>query len=336
MVGLLVVAAVTGAGSAVWAYYKLNGNLTTADISGLVGDDRPPAVSTKALNIALIGSDSRKGLDGQYGTGLTSAQSDTLMVLHLSADRKRATVVSVPRDSWVEIPSCDLGDGERSKPHSFKINEAFALGSADGGVAGGAACTIRTLEHNTGLRIDHFVEVNFAGFKDMVNALGGVKMCLEEPVKDTKAHLDLPAGCQTIKDEDALAYVRARYSLGDGSDIGRIGRQQEFLQALADKARSKLFDPAALYAFLDAATKSLTTDTQLGSLSKLTDLAKDLKSVPRDQLTFVTVPNVPRSTVEPSDQANVIWKKPQAQKLFTALARDEPVDADSVSAPDGN
>jgi LCP family protein required for cell wall assembly len=120
-----------------------------------------------------------------------------------------------------------------SAPHHAKINEAFAIGGASGEVAEAAACTIRTVEDGTGLRIDHFASVDFQGFKGMVNALGGIEVCPEQAIHDEKAHPDLEAGCQTVRDEEALGCVRARYSIGDGSDTGRIGRQQEFMQALA-------------------------------------------------------------------------------------------------------
>ncbi|MFJ6636260.1 LCP family protein [Streptomyces sp. NPDC091376] len=324
LVVVLVLAVLGGAGVAYGLYARLSGNLTAADIDSSLGDDRPAAQSG-AMNIALIGSDSREGTNGAYGQGLTSAQSDTLMVLHLSADRKRATVVSVPRDSWVSIPACDLGDGRMSKPETFKINKAFATGSAGGGVAGGAACTIKTLEHNTGLRIDHFAEVNFGGFKDMVNTLGGVRMCLPEAVKDVKAGISLPAGCQVLKGDDALGYARARYSVGDGSDLGRISRQQTMLAALAASVSDKKFDAVSMYKIADAATKSLTVDAKLGKLSEILSLAKTLQSLPKDNLTFLTVPNYPRELDVPSDKANVVWK-PEAKDLFTALAQDIPVD----------
>ncbi|MCL7021336.1 LCP family protein, partial [Vibrio vulnificus] len=170
-------------------------------------------------------------------------RSDTLMILHIAENREWATVVSIPRDSWVEIPACDMGDGVMSDPHHAKINESYALGGINGDAGGAAACTIRTLEQNTGLRIENFVSLDFLGFKDMVDALGGVDMCLDEPIDDVKAHVTLDAGCQTLNGEDALGFVRVRYSVGDGSDIGRIERQQEFMNALAEKAQSKLTSP---------------------------------------------------------------------------------------------
>ncbi|MEU1535708.1 LCP family protein [Streptomyces fagopyri] len=318
-----ILLAVAGVGA--WVYKDLNGNIQAADLDNKLGEDRPANLSPGSKNILLVGSDSRAGGNAKYGKGLTTMQSDTLMVLHIAADRKWATAVSFPRDSWVRIPACAKGDGSTSTVHRFKINEAFAIGGSNGKVADAAACTIKTVERNTGLRIDHFMSIDFQGFKGMVNALDGIEVCPEQAIHDTKAHLDLRAGCQTIRDEKALGYVRARYSVGDGSDLGRIGRQQEFLQALAEKAQSKLTSPGSLYDFLQSATKSLTTDKDLAGIKPLYGLASQVKGIPSDRLAFLTVPNYPREADVPADQANVVWQYPQAADLFTALAKDHEV-----------
>ncbi len=327
--GVLVLG-VAGAGA--WIYQDLNGNIHGADIEDRLGGDRPANLSPGSKNILVVGSDSRDGDNAGYGEGLTTMQSDTLMVLHIPANREWATVVSLPRDSWVRIPACDKGDGSTSDPHSFKINEAFAIGGTSGEVADAAACTIRTVEANTGMRIDHFMSVDFQGFKGMVNALDGIEVCPEEAIHDDKAHLDMEAGCQTVKDETALGYVRTRYSVGDGSDIGRIGRQQEFMEALAAKAQTKLADPTALHGFLQSATKSLTTDEDLAGIKPLYGLASEIQGIPEDRLTFLTVPNYPREADVATDKANVVWQYPQAATLFTALAKDQEVDKEELEA----
>ncbi|MFD9864101.1 LCP family protein [Streptomyces alboflavus] len=313
------------AGAGVWIYQDLNGNIHAADIDGKLGGDRPANLSPGSKNLLVVGSDSREGANAQYGQGLETMQSDTLMLVHIPADRKWATVVSFPRDSWVQIPACDKGDGSQSATHHFKINEAFSIGGSTGDVASAAACTIKTVEAATGLRVDHFLSLDFQGFKGMVNALGGIEVCPEQPIHDKKAHLDLEAGCQSIRGEKALGYVRTRYSVGDGSDLGRIGRQQEFMEALAGKAQSKLANPKALYGFLKSATKSLTTDSSLAGIKPLYGLASELKGVPGDRLTFLTVPNYPRQADVPTDRANVVWQFPQAADLFADLARDKEV-----------
>ncbi|MFJ2558537.1 MULTISPECIES: LCP family protein [unclassified Streptomyces] len=334
--GVLAVALIGVAGAGTWIYQSLDGNIHGADLDGKIGGDRPVNSSPGSKNILVVGSDSRDGDNGKYGKGLSTMQSDTLMVMHLAANREWATVVSLPRDSWVNIPSCDQGDGSTSKPHHFKINESFAIGGATGKVVDAAACTIRTVEQNTGLRIDHFMSVDFQGFKGMVNALDGIEVCPETAIHDKKARLDLEAGCQTVKDEKALGYVRTRYSVGDGSDLGRIGRQQEFMEAVAAKAQEKLTSPGALYGFLDSATKSLTTDKELAGIKPLTSLANEIKAVPSDRLTFLTVPNYPREADVPTDKANVVWQYPQAGNLFTAMARDKETDKEKLEADTEN
>ncbi|WP_172638780.1 LCP family protein [Streptomyces tailanensis] len=318
------------AGVGAWVYKDLDNNIIGADVDNKLGGDRPVNLSPGSKNILVVGSDSRDGANAKYGKDLTTMQSDTLMVLHIPANRKWATVVSFPRDSWVEISACDTGDGSTSSPHLAKINEAFAIGGAKGEVAGAAACSIRTIEENTGLRIDNFMSVDFQGFKGMVDALEGIEVCPEQPIKDEDALLDMEAGCQTVKGETALGYVRTRYAVGDGSDIGRIGRQQEFMEALAAKAKSKLTSPTSLYDFMQSATKSLTTDEDLAGIDPLYDLASELKGIPSDRLTFLTVPNYPREADVPTDKANIVWQYPQAADLFTSLAKDKEVDKERL------
>src|ERR1051326_44399 len=259
---IIVAVAAVIAGS---AYRHLNGNIHQADITPLLGS-QPVDHHTQAQNIAVIGSDTRHGQGRGYGSvqELPTDQSDTLLIVHIAADRQWASVMSIPRDSWVSIPSCKMGNGQQSPPHSFKINEAFALGNMDGNhTVLGVACTIKTLERDTGIHIDHFAVINFSGLRDMVRALGGVPECNTTPINDPLSGLHLTAGHHVLTGFQALAYVRARYTLGNGSDLDRIKRQQAFMSSLIQRARSKLLDPLAIYRFLDAATKSLTVDSQL-------------------------------------------------------------------------
>ncbi|WP_399196372.1 LCP family protein [Streptomyces sp. WAC 01325] len=326
----VVVLGVAGVGA--WVYQDLNDNIRSADVDDRIGGDRPVNLSPGSKNILVVGSDSRDGANAKYGKDLTTMQSDTLMVLHVPANREWATVVSFPRDSWVGIPACDKGDGSTSAPHHYKINEAFAIGGSGGEVAGAAACSIKTVEANTGLRIDHFMSVDFQGFKGMVDALEGIEVCPKEAIHSKKARLDMEPGCQTVRGEQALGYVRVRYGVGDGSDIGRIGRQQEFMDALAAKAKDKLTSPKALYGFLQSGTKSLTTDPDLAGIKPLYGLASELKGIPSDRLTFLTVPNYPREADIATDKANVVWQYPQATDLFTDLAKDREVDGKRLEA----
>jgi LCP family protein required for cell wall assembly len=305
-------------------YRHLNGNIQQRDVSGLLGS-QPVDLHPQAENILVIGSDSRFGTSGQYGHNLVTDQSDTMMVVHIAANRQWAEVMSIPRDSYVNIPACEMGNGQMSGPRQFKINEAFALGNLDGNhTALGVACSIKTVEQDTGIYIDHFVVVNFTGFQNMVSALGGVEECNTQPINDPKSGLKLTAGQHLLNPTQALAYVRARYTLGDGSDLERIMRQQAFMSSLIQRVKSKLLNPVAIYNFLDAATKSLTIDTQLGGATGLYNLASSLRSLPSNKVAFFTLPTYPRSEVVPTDTANVLWTQPEDSRIFTSFRNDVP------------
>ncbi|MFD6478091.1 LCP family protein [Streptomyces anulatus] len=308
------------AGAGWWLYKKLDGNITT-DTSAAAElkayeKERPTPVVMDAQNILLIGSDSRAGDNSEYGRDDGGSQrSDTTILLHLAADRKSATAVSLPRDLMVEIPSCRTEDDKETREQFTQFNTAFELG--------GTACTIRTVERMTGIRIDHHMVVDFNGFKDMVDAVDGVEICLKEPIDDKDAHLELPAGRQTLNGEEALGYVRARKTLGNGSDTERMERQQQFLGALVNKMQSNgvLLNPTRLYPVLDAATKSLTTDPGLDSLRDLYDLVRGMRNVPTEQVQFLTVPRQPyRNNINRDELV-----EPDAGDLFKQLREDRPV-----------
>src|ERR1700744_32411 len=305
-------------------YRHLNGNIQQRDVSGLLGS-QPVDLPPQAENILICGSDSRFGLSGGYGKNLVTDQSDTTMIVHIAANRQWAEVMSIPRASYVSIPACKMGNGQMSQPQTFKINEAFALGNLDGNnTALGVACTLKTVEHDTGIYIDHFVVVNFTGFQNMVSALGGVQECNTQPINDPLSGLKLTAGRHLRAPKQALAYVRARYTLGDGSDLDRIARQQAFMSSLVQRVQSKLLNPVAIYKFLDAATKSLTIDTKLGGATGLYNLASSLRNLPSDKVAFFTLPTYPRSEVVPTDTANVLWNQPQDSQIFRSFRNDVP------------
>lgn len=312
-------------GGAYAVYRHLDGNLQQLNISGDLGT-QPVDTHPQAENIMIIGSDTRHDQGKGFGQGLTTDQSDTLMILHIAADRKWVDVMSVPRDSWVNIPACMMGNGQLSAPTTYKINEAFALGNLYGNHTDlGVACTEKTLEQDTGIHIDHFVVVNFEGFRDMVNALGGVEECNTTEIDDPKSGLHLKPGHHLLHGLGALAYVRARYTLGNGSDLERIGRQQAFMSSLVERVKSKLLDPLAIYHFLDAATKSITVDSQMGGLHGLYDLAMSVRSLPASAVTFFTLPTYPRSEVVPTDTANLLWTQPEDSTIFQDFINDTPV-----------
>ncbi|MEV5929974.1 LCP family protein [Streptomyces cellulosae] len=324
-VGLGVSLTLVGAAAAGWAVYmKLEGNITPDDATAAelarFEKDRPTALVKDALNVLLIGSDSRAGAEnGRYGHDPGTERSDTVILLHLSAGRRSATAVSIPRDLMVDVPDCRRRDGSRSAPMFTQFNAAFEVG--------GPACTIRTVEKLTDVRVDHHVVVDFEGFKDMVDAVDGVEVCLNEPIDDKDAHLRLPAGRVTLDGEQALGYVRARKTLGDGSDTGRIERQQRFLGALVSKVRSNeiLLNPVKLYPVLDAATSSLTTDPELASLRGLYELVRGLRDIPTEGVQFLTVPRESYAGDVNRDQL----AQPAAGKLFERLRKDEPVRVDT-------
>ncbi len=314
--GGLAVVLLAALGGAYAVYRHLNANLHQVDISGDLGT-QPVDLHPQAENIVIIGSDSRNKQGKGFGQNLVTDQSDTLMIMHIAADRKWVDVMSIPRDSWVNIPACKMGNGQMSAPTSFKINEAFALGNLYGNHTDlGVACTVKTLEQDTGIHIDHFVVINFEGFRSMVNALGGVEVCNTTRIADPKSGLYLKPGHHLLHGLGALAYVRARYTLGDGSDLERIGRQQAFMSSLVERVKSELLDPLAIYRFLDAATKSVTIDSQLGGIHGLYDLAMSVRNLPASQVTFFTLPTYPRSEVVPTDTANVLWTQPEDSAIF--------------------
>ncbi|MFD5467082.1 LCP family protein [Kitasatospora sp. NPDC127059] len=311
------------------AYRKLDGNIRTDSATdrllAKLEAERPSrtAGAGGAENILLIGSDDRSGSNSSYGGQPGTPRSDTTILLHLAADRKHATAVSVPRDVMVTVPSCEKPDGSRSKPGTMQFNWAFELG--------GPACSIRAVEQLSGIRIDHYVILDFSGFKTMVDAIGGVEVCVPQPIHDKDAKLDLPAGRQMLHGEQALGYVRVRESLGDGSDTQRMGRQQQFLASLIRKVQSQgvLLNPAKLWPVLDAATSSVKADGGLSSLGALYDLTQNLRGIPSPDVVFLTAPRRPYRYDSDRDE----FVQPQTTQLFDALRDDRQV-AVRPPAPD--
>ncbi|GAA3115211.1 LCP family protein [Streptomyces rectiviolaceus] len=312
---------VLAAGGAGWAVYnKLDGNITKdTDAAAELAryeKERPTPLVHDAQNILLIGSDTRSGKGNKkYGRDRGTQRSDTTILLHLAADRRSATAVSIPRDVMVNLPSCRTPDGSRTRAQFAQFNWAFQFG--------GTACTIRTVEKMTKIRVDHHMVVDFAGFKDMVDAVDGVQVCLKAPINDSDARLKLPAGRHTLNGEQALGYVRARKSIGNGSDTDRMDRQQQFLAALVNKVQSNdvLLNPTKLYPVLDAATSSLTTDPGLASLRGLYELVRGMRNIPTEEVQFLTVPR--RSYVYDANRDELV--EPAADELFTRLRTDAPL-----------
>jgi LCP family protein required for cell wall assembly len=334
----VVVLAVLGAGGGVYAYYRLQGNINAQNIDGLLGT-RPtdqstvdPTTGQSAVNILVMGSDTRDlsdGTGGEYGgeSADPGARSDTTVLVHLAADRQSATMVSIPRDSILQIPDCTTSDGATTAAHKGQFNSAFS--------EGGAACTVKTVEAATHVLIDHYVVVDFSGFRSMIDALGGVTICTPEDINDTKANLHLSAGTHDDVDGNtALAYARVRY-IGDGSDISRISRQQALMSSVVQKVTSSqiLLSPTKLFSFLDAATKSVTTDPGLASLGEIASLAQSLQKMPANGVQFVTVP----TEEYPADHNRVQWTA-AAAGLWQQIATDTagPASATPTATATGN
>jgi LCP family protein required for cell wall assembly len=328
---LAVIVVIAGVGG-FFVYRHLIGNIATNPIVTLSSAPPKAATALKAENFLLIGSDSRAGANGK-GTGggtIAGARSDTTILMHIAGGGGGATLISIPRDSYVAIPSCIGPDGKtHTSPTTDKFNTAFSLG----GAKYGPSCEIATVESLTHVHIDHYAVVDFEGFKRMVDALGGVKMCVATPLHDPVhfdpatggdigSNLDLPAGKSVeISGVQALALMRARYAIGDGSDIGRIKRQQQFIGAMIRKATSSglLVHFHKLYDFLNATTKSITTDGfGLGTMKKL---ASALHKAGAGSVQILTVPLAnPLPPGVPT--ADVAWDPVKSAALWTAIRND--------------
>ncbi|MFE5031159.1 LCP family protein [Streptomyces sp. NPDC056683] len=328
IVGLTLAGVMTlGIAGAGWVYWHLNDNIKSVDINSALGDDRPakavttptaePSASasplpTGSINILVLGSDSRSGKENKkLGGGSSSgARSDTAMVVHVDAGRTSATIVSIPRDTLVTRPSCPLSSGgSTSVAYNAMFNSAYSVG--------GAVCAVKTVESITGVRMDHYLEIDFSGFAKLVDALGGVTVTTDQDIDDADSHLHLKKGTHHLDGTQALALARTRHGIGDGSDLGRIGLQQKLVKALLDRIASisLLTNPGKLYEVADAVTSSLTTDTGLDSLSELMRLGQSLKGLTSDHAKTVMMPVV----TAPSDHNRVIAKEPAASKLWESL-----------------
>ena len=282
--------------------------------SGELGK-RPPKLNGSE-NILIIGSDSRGGTHGKYGRGIQGSRSDTSMLLHISPTHTGAFVISFPRDTMVPIYQCERDDnghpGQLAQPGVLEqLNYTFSFG--------GPACLWKTLEQVTRIHIDHFVQVDFDGFKSIVNDVGGVPVCLPYSIKDPASKLNLPAGKSVVHGDQALAFVRERH-IGYGSDLQRINRQQVFLASLAQKIKqsSSLSDPTKLYSLVHDIASSLTTDSGL-TLTDMYAIANSMKGLSTSALQFIMAPVVP---YPPNPNDLVEFSQPVADNLFRAIAKD--------------
>ncbi|ELS56514.1 LCP family protein [Streptomyces viridochromogenes] len=311
----IVVLGGTGAG---YLYFKLNGNIKSVDIDQALGTDRPEKVDNGSENILVLGSDTRAGSNKKLGGGADdgSARSDTAMIVHVYEGRKKASVVSVPRDTLVDRPKCTDTKGDAHDAASgVMFNEAYSTG--------GAACTVKTVESLTGIRMDHYLEVDFSGFQKLIDELGGVEVTTTKDINDPDSHLDLKAGPHRLTGKQALGLVRTRHGVGDGSDLGRIQLQQAFIKALINQVKDiDLFgNPKRLYDLANTATNAVTTDSDLGTVNSLMSFANGLKGISAKNMTMVTMP----VQYDPADPNRVIVAEAKAKQVWTALKNDKPI-----------
>ncbi|MFF0009505.1 LCP family protein [Streptomyces tibetensis] len=315
---------VLGGAGAGYLYFKLNGNLKSVDIDQALGTDRPKKVDNGSENILVLGSDTRAGGNKKLGGGTDdgSARSDTAMIVHIYKGHKKASVVSIPRDTLIDRPSCtDTKGNDHPAAQSVMFNSAYSTG--------GAACAVKTVESITDLRMDHYLEVDFAGFQKLIDDLGGVEITTTKSIDDPDSHLKLKAGTHTLDGKQALGLVRTRHGVGDGSDLGRIQLQQAFIKALVNQIKDVgvFSNPKKLLDLAETATKTVTTDSDLGSVNKLASFASGLQGISPSHMHMVTMP----VAYDPADPNRVLLQKKKADEIWKALEQDKPIPKSATS-----
>ncbi|WP_239009215.1 LCP family protein [Streptomyces sp. CFMR 7] len=325
---------ILGAAGAGYLYYEhLNGNIRKEDLTlgdKRMADHKANAAGQTPLNILLIGSDARDSeanqkLGGAKETFGAPPLADVQMLLHLSADRSNLSVVSMPRDTMLKMPKCTAPDGEVFPASTGDVQTNQSLGR------GGPGCTVATWYELTGIRIDHFMMIDFAGVVSMADAIGGVPVCVSDNIYSRGADgrggsgLKLEKGTTYVKGEQALQWLRTRYGFEDGSDLARAKAQHQYMNSMVRELRkgTKLTDPGKLMNLAEAATNALTVDKGLDTVKKLYDLAEELKKVPTKRITMSTMPNVYGTGV---NAGRVYPKAGDAEQLFRMVREDMPLD----------
>ena len=315
------------------------GRITAAipKIDAFDGLDNRPKKESSAVNYLVVGSDTREGLSRAEikrlkvgGTEVAAGKrSDTMLLIHISKKRDKAAIISIPRDTYALIPEHTSSQGKIIPATHSKINSAFNWG--------GAPLLIDTFEQMSGLRIDHYIEVNFVGFVRMVDALGGVEICTKKDIDDPKSHLVLPAGRHILDGVDSLKYVRTRQFDGLG-DLGRMKRQQEFAGAMLRKATSAgvLLNPVTMVDFINSALASVVTDKGLNQGDLLT-LGKQLRNLSASNVRTLTIPLKYYNYSKNGVSAAVLWDPVLAPELFERIKNDDAlldkVKADPSASP---
>ncbi|MET7571305.1 LCP family protein [Streptomyces sp. NPDC005492] len=324
LLSLLVLLLAAG-GTAYWLYSGIDGNIKGVDIDKAIGDDRPEKLPTSGQNILILGSDSRAGANAELGTGnVSGARSDTALVMHIPEGRKKAVAVSIPRDTLVTRPKCTKSDGSSvASAKRVMFNSIYSQV--------GPACVVKTVEQISGVRMDHYVEVDFAGFKNLVDAIGGVTVTVDQDIHDTSSGLNLTKGTHRLNGTQSLAFVRTRHGIGDGSDLGRIGLQQQFMLALLTEIQKQdlLGSPVKAYKIADQLTAALTTDSDLASLTKLAEFGRSLNGVNPSTMETIMLP-VAYDKVDPN---RVVAAEPQATTLWKAIRTDSEIPESAKKSP---
>lgn len=295
---------VIGGGTAAVAAIRLSQNVTTVELHP-TRTDEPPAVADfdGEFDVLLVGSDGRAGQGTQYGEGgdVEGSRNDVTLLLHVNESHDAATVISFPRDLLVDIPACTDPDTGKTWDAGRRVqfNESLARG--------GLGCVASTVTALTGIDLAYAAEISFTGVIDASDAVGGVPICFAGPIHDRHSGLDIPeAGTYDLSGEQALALLRSRYGVGDGSDLARISTQQVFLSSLVRTLRdqSTLTDPVKLFGIADAATRNMTLSTPLADLGTLASMAKVFSDLPLENIAFVSYPHLPAGDrVVPDEQA---------------------------------
>ncbi|WNF27411.1 LCP family protein [Streptomyces sp. C11-1] len=324
---------ILGTGGAGYFYYEyLNSNIKKEDLTlgdKPMADHKANAAGQTPLNILLIGSDARDSkanqkLGGAKETFGAPPLADVQMLLHLSADRSNLSVISMPRDTMLKMPKCTAPDGEVFPASTGDVQTNQSLGR------GGPGCTVATWYELTGIRIDHFMMIDFAGVVSMADAIGGVPVCVDANIhsltSDGKGSgLKLEEGTTYVKGEQALQWLRTRYGFEDNTDLGRAKAQHQYMNSMVRELRkgTKLTDPAKLMNLAEAATSALTVDKGLDTVKKLYDLAEEFKKVPTKRITMSTMPNVYGTG---TNKGRVYPKAGDAEQLFRMVREDVPLD----------
>ncbi|MFI8189928.1 LCP family protein [Streptomyces sp. NPDC085946] len=324
---------ILGTAGAGYLYYRhLNANLKQVPLNlgdGKVAEPTPNAAGQTPLNILLIGSDARdteenQELGGARETFGSTPLADVQMLVHLSADRSNLSVISMPRDTLVHIPKCtDPDDGKVYPASRGRMMTNQSLGH------GGPGCTVATWQELTGIHIDHFVMVDFAGVVSMADAIGGVPVCVDANIhsRDSQGHgsgLKLPEGTHPVQGEQALQWLRTRYGFEDGSDLARAKAQHMYMNSMVRELRENatLSSPNKLRRLAERATEALTVDPGLDTVKKLYDLSNELRKVKPERITMTTMPNrYVGARVEPTEDA---------ERLFRLVREDIPLDGKGV------